>query len=569
MKHSSLTSVILWVMLVLIVLSSTMAIFAIANLIYSLGDAKAINASGLLRTQSYQLLYNADSANKNNKNLTIINNLEKTLYSKELQTPISWLVPTKLKTQYKLVRDKWLIMKKDIETQNNQNYLVSLKNFTNSIDLLIKELEKHAFFKLKVLVISQIIGLGIMLLIAWFAVKCTQEKVVLPLSQMVESANNISKGKFDINIPQSDSVELASLGTALYRTAKELSVLYKNLELQVKEKTLALTKAHNELSFLHQSLLILHTQPVNQYILKNVLINLQAYQSLEFVRLVIQREEGDTKIVETNKPWPVNNEAKSIQFELKFEMNHLGYLEVITHHSLNHALFENFTMMLARSIIIRHSRQQTQKLALMEERGIIARELHDSLGQLLSFLKIQISLLKKAITQNNNEQQINTLIEGIKTGVNDSYQQLRQLLSTFRLTIKEPNLQIALQAMLEQLKAQTNIDIKLDYQLPTKLLQANQHIHILQLTREATLNAIKHAKASEIHICCKTLNNGMLQVDIRDDGIGLAHIREKQQHFGIGIMHERANKLAGIVEFNSNAEGGTTVSLSFPPLEIS
>ncbi len=64
MKRGSLTSTILGLMLTLILLSSGLATFAIINLSYSLGDARAINASGSLRMQSYRLMFYANSGSE-------------------------------------------------------------------------------------------------------------------------------------------------------------------------------------------------------------------------------------------------------------------------------------------------------------------------------------------------------------------------------------------------------------------------------------------------------------------------------------------------------------------------
>ena len=57
----------------------------------------------------------------------------------------------------------------------------------------------------------------------------------------------------------------------------------------------------------------------------------------------------------------------------------------------------------------------------------------------------------------------------------------------------------------------------------------------------------------------------MIHINIKDDGIGVSHLKERDQHFGIGIMYERATKLHGTVKFDNNPQGGTTVSLVFPP----
>jgi two-component system nitrate/nitrite sensor histidine kinase NarQ len=183
----------------------------------------------------------------------------------------------------------------------------------------------------------------------------------------------------------------------------------------------------------------------------------------------------------------------------------------------------------------------------------------------LSFLKIQISLLRKSLDASCRTDKVDKQLNELNDGVSTAYVQLRELLSTFRLTVKEPNLRNALEAMLEQLRSQTTTQIVLDYKLPSHLLAAHQHIHILQLTREATLNAIKHANANQIKVSCERNADNMVQITICDDGIGLSHLKERDQHFGIGIMHERASRLAGEVSFSSNEAGGTSVTLIFPP----
>lgn len=46
----------------------------------------------------------------------------------------------------------------------------------------------------------------------------------------------------------------------------------------------------------------------------------------------------------------------------------------------------------------------------------------------------------------------------------------------------------------------------------------------------------------------------MVNISISDNGIGIGYLKERDQHFGIGIMHERASKLAGYVVFSSNTK---------------
>ncbi|RPA38160.1 nitrate/nitrite two-component system sensor histidine kinase NarQ [Shewanella vesiculosa] len=561
--RGSLTSTILSLMLVVILLSSSLAVFSIVSLTFSLGDARGINASGSLRMQSYRLLLDANIGSHNIDEK--IADFETTLNSEALKRSLEWYSPKEMRDQYVLVIHKWQVMKVYIEEGNIRLYSASLTDFVNTIDTLVLNMEQFAAFKLKLLVIGQIIGLSILLIIAFFAVAFTRKRVVKPLQLLIESSTTISKGNFKVKMPKTDYIELTALGNALQKTAAELASLYEDLENQVNEKTLALTRTNNELKFLYDNLVMLHANKLDYKALQSAINQLKYYENLSYLRLVIEHDDGSKDIIKAEGGWPDELPIESLHFPLLIEKTQLGYLDVISNRPVNRLLFENFAMMLTRSITIHNASEQRQQLALLEERAVIARELHDSIGQLLSFLKIQVSLLRKSLNDSCRSPEVEAQLMEINEGVSTAYVQLRELLSTFRLTIKEPNLPQAIDVMLDQLRHQSQIDIQLNYKLSAHLLEAKQHIHILQLIREATLNAIKHATPEHIVIDCQLTDKGMITISICDDGIGVTHLVERDQHFGIGIMHERANKLNGIVSFNSNQLGGTTVTLSFPP----
>lgn len=562
LKRGSLTSTIFGLMLVLILLSSSLALYAIVNLSFSLGDSRAINASGSLRMQSYRLLLMSNSGS--NIVSEKIKEFENTLKSDVLQNSLKWYSPKPLSNQYLLVIDKWQVMKAYAESGDTRSYSDSLRDFVDTIDILVMEIELFAAYKLKLLVLSQVIGLTLMLAVAAVAVIFTRRRVVKPLQLLMDSAITISQGNFKVDMPKTDYIELTALSNALKKTASELSNLYEDLENQVAEKTLALTRTNNELNFLYDNLIMLHSDRLDYKALKSALNQLQNYENLNFLRLVIEHEDQSQDIIQASNGWP-EHIKNSVCFPLQLDKVRQGYLEVISSEQLNNPLFKNFAVMLARSITIHNATEQRQQLALMEERAVIARELHDSLGQLLSFLKIQVSLLRKKLPDNCRNEEVENQIVEINDGVSFAYAQLRELLSTFRLTIKEPNLNHALEVMLDQLRSQTDIQLSLNYKLSAHLLEAKQHIHILQLTREATLNAIKHANAKHIVIDCQLSASGIINITISDDGVGVSHLKERDQHFGIGIMHERASKLNGQLSFSANTQGGTTVTLSFPP----
>ncbi|WP_299801771.1 nitrate/nitrite two-component system sensor histidine kinase NarQ [uncultured Shewanella sp.] len=564
MKKGRLTSAIWGFMLTLILLSSALAIFAIINLSYSLGDARAINASGSLRMQSYRLMFYTNSGSEGASEK--IQEFENTLHSQALKQSMGWYTPLDLKEKYLSVIDKWQVMRYYIETENSRLYAAALKDFVDTIDLFVLETEQYAALKLRFLAVSQITGLALMLLIAFFTVRLAKRKVVKPLQQLMQAADTISQGNFNVEMPKTEYLELSALSSALDSTVKKLAGVYQGLEEQVQEKTIALTRANNELTLLYDSLVMLHSSKLDSNSLSQALNQLQTHESEAHLRLVMVQDGEVVDIITTDNDgdWPHNSESTH-QFPLQFEENNLGYLEVLSSKAFSFPLFNNFAIMLARSMVIYNAGEQRQQLALMEERGVIARELHDSLGQLLSFLKIQVNLLSKELDKTSKSETAAQQLQEINEGVNTAYVQLRELLSTFRLTIKDPNLGHAIEAMIEQLRSQSDAVISLDYKLPAQLLGPHQHIHILQLTREATLNAIKHANAKHIHISCQKVSKEKVVFSISDDGVGIEELKERDQHFGLGIMHERASRLSGVVEFSQNKKGGATVTLTFPP----
>lgn len=123
-------------------------------------------------------------------------------------------------------------------------------------------------------------------------------------------------------------------------------------------------------------------------------------------------------------------------------------------------LVEQLTATLA---LDRHQERQ-QQLIVMEERATIARELHDSIAQSLSCMKMQVSCLQMqgdVLPESSRE-----LLSQIRNELNCSWAQLRELLTTFRLQLTEPGLRPALEASCQEFSARFGFTVKLDYQLP-------------------------------------------------------------------------------------------------------
>lgn len=224
-------------------------------------------------------------------------------------------------------------------------------------------------------------------------------------------------------------------------------------------------------------------------------------------------------------------------------------------------LMESVATMLGRGLYFNQAQKHYQQLLLMEERATIARELHDSLAQVLSYLRIQLTLLKHAVPGDNAPAQ--AIITDFSRELNNAWHQLRELLTTFRLTLNHANLPAALQESLDGLQSQTSAKLVLDCRLSSLALDAQKQVHLLQIVREAVLNAIKHADASEIVVSCVTTADGTHTVTIRDNGIGIGDASEPPGHYGLNIMRERAGRLGGTLHFSQPPQGGTQVSVMF------
>ena len=224
-------------------------------------------------------------------------------------------------------------------------------------------------------------------------------------------------------------------------------------------------------------------------------------------------------------------------------------------------LMKSVATMLGRGLYFNQAQKHYQQLRLMEERATIARELHDSLAQVLSYLRIQLALLKRAVPDENAQAQ--TIITDFSRELNNAWHQLRELLTTFRLTLNHANLPAALQESLEGLQTQTKAKLVLDCRLSSLALDAQKQVHLLQIVREAVLNAIKHADASEITVSCITAADGTHSVAVRDNGIGIGEANEPPGHYGLNIMRERAERLGGTLRFSQPKNGGTEVTVTF------
>jgi len=228
-------------------------------------------------------------------------------------------------------------------------------------------------------------------------------------------------------------------------------------------------------------------------------------------------------------------------------------------------LFEVTAQMLALSMGFQAKEQESRRVALLEERAVIARELHDSLAQSLSYMKFQIARLQTNFSPQLIEAGADVIVNDMREGLDNAYRELRELLTTFRVQMDVRGLDHVLEEAIEEFSLRSSLNITLDNRLQECRLSVNEEFHLLHVVREALSNIVRHSGAEKVTIALVLQSSGDVIVTIDDDGKGVTFDKSKPHHYGLAIMTERAHCLGGTIEILPRRRGGTRVRLLFHP----
>ncbi|WWE61912.1 nitrate/nitrite two-component system sensor histidine kinase NarQ [Parasalinivibrio latis] len=543
-------------MVLILLLSVVITSFSLLTLASSLNDAAAVNTSGSLRMQSYRLAYDIvrDSALYEQH----VGKFEESLLSPELTLLNNWAVPEEIIIHYEDLIGKWVRLKPELLGNDREFYLEQVALFVNDIDRFVFELQKFSEDKLQTLAIVSSAGLGLILCISLFLIHFTQRKIVNPLHALVLASQQIQSKNFNISVPPVTQNELGVLAYSFRSMATDLKTLYDDQEQMIEEKTRSLTQANKSLGVLYDCSTQLSNSQLGRDNFEEMLKTLLAVDGIKAARLVVEEEGQPDWFIQVGNI----NDSHWHRHALSLDGEALGHLEC--QYSLpcpDQQLINNVARIMSRGVYYNRTQKQTMQLMVMEERATIARELHDSLAQTLSYLKIQTTLLKRQIAKldNDNLTEITNEIDG---QLKDAYTQLRELLTTFRLSIDSANFNDALDQMLATLREQTDATIEVDNHLPSVVVQAQHQVHLMQIIREAVLNAIKHAQAETISVSCNQ-SSGQVGIAVTDNGVGFDVNSEKRNHYGMAIMYERTKRLGGNLTVSSKQGHGSRIALSF------
>lgn len=207
--------------------------------------------------------------------------------------------------------------------------------------------------------------------------------------------------------------------------------------------------------------------------------------------------------------------------------------------------------------------ENSQNLAVIEERNRIARELHDSVTQLLYGVCLYCTATSRSIRSSNYSQVEQNLAE-IKENALQALQEMRLLI----LELNPPMLQkeglvAALRTSLDAIETRTGLETQLTTVGIHRLPRAVE-AQLYRIAMEALNNLVRHARARKVSVDLRS-SDAWIWMEIRDNGVGF-DVAKAQSSGGMGLqsMEQRALQLKGHLQVISQPGSGTRILVEAP-----
>lgn len=203
-----------------------------------------------------------------------------------------------------------------------------------------------------------------------------------------------------------------------------------------------------------------------------------------------------------------------------------------------------------------------QREAAERERGRIAREIHDEVGQAMTVVKLGLGELAESVGDDIN------LLRAIRRTlgqVNGALDTVRRLQAGLRpATLLELGLREGLLWLTSEAAEASGLTIDTRLDAAIDGLNEPVSLSVFRVAQESLTNAMRHAKANRVELTA-SVAGAFVELWVRDDGVGSGRVgRVPKGSFGILGMRERAVALGGTLAVDSQPNAGTTVHLRVP-----
>jgi two-component system nitrate/nitrite sensor histidine kinase NarX len=482
------------------------------------------------------------------------------------------------------------------------------------IDAFVTAIERHIAYWTALLHAFQLAMMALAVLSALAMLYAGHVVVLEPVARLKRALLHIAKGDFSTRVEVNTRDELGDLADGFNSMAENLESLYGNLASKVREKTAGMEIKQARLSALYEVAAFVARADKLEDLAQGFAAQMRRIAQADAVAIrwsdeaneryvllasdclpkIMAEEEqcvlsGDCLCGARVEPGvaprirviPIHDASRALaskraESAVRDHCEKAGYTTLVTvplglHQRVlgevelffrgvpqfneeERGLFEALASHLAGAMESLRAAALDRESAVSGERQLLAQELHDSIAQSLAFLKIQMQLLRDAMTCGDTKG-VETTMNELDAGVRESYSDVRELLLHFRVRTHEEDIEPALRETLSKFEHQAGLRSHLTVHGQGLPLPPDVQIQVLHIVQEALSNVRKHARASQVWVDVQTQPSWC--VSVRDDGCGFDVDAgpPDDTHVGLRIMRERAGRIGGTLKFESSAQG--------------
>lgn len=580
------------------------------------GGAAAVNEAGRLRMQAWRIAAQTDAGEPQTLQAlaTAYDNSLVLLREGDAARPLAvpWDAASRagfdaVNTRWTILRAAWLAdpppARADIVLQAHE--------FATEIDGFVSDVEHSLAAWTAILSLAQMAMMGLAVAGAVILMFTGHSLVLAPLALLRDGVEKVQGGDFETRVEVPSRDEFGDLADGFNRMAQALQGLYNDLELKVREKTARLETQRERLARLYT---------VSEFLARAGTLDEMAGGFVRQIRAIAgadaaairwsdesnqryvllagdclpQSFAAEEHCVRTGDCFcgqpqgsagtrviPIREEAPPqlahcaiagfqvlVSVPVMLQQRVLGEIDLffrapVTLGAEERQHLDALASHLASAMEGLRAGALERESAVADERGLLARELHDSIAQSLAFLKIQLGLMREAIRR-RDPAAVQRATDELDAGLRESTADVRELLVHFRTRTNGEDILPALRTTLQKFEHQSGLATHLSVEGEGLPLPPDVQVQVLHVVQEALSNVRKHAGAREVWL--EVVQGHTWSVEVRDDGRGFdaAGAPPGEMHVGLRIMRERAARIGAQVVVDSVPGAGTCVTLSLP-----
>ena len=494
-----------------------------------------------------------------------------------------------------------------------RSFALDAEALVERIDGIVRRMEHSYASEAAWLRGSQVLLVFLAIVGTVFLIRFFSVQVIQPVDELSRGLRKMENEDFGVRLPIQRHDELGEVTEGFNRMAAHLQHLYRTLEQRVQDKTESLTARNRELGILYSTISFLHEPQDIDSLCRGFLLRIRETMGASgaAIRLMDSGSENlyitycegldegfldeETMIscadclcgeasqrpvtifarVDMPGPGVTRDTCNKAGFRavtattISANKRAIGVFNLFFDES--HTLGEPDRKMLETlgeqlGVAIDNLRLQSREreLAVSEERNLLARELHDSIAQALAYMNLQLQMCEQALAADDTDEVRQSLVR-IRQGVQESYDDVRELLVHFRSRVGQQDLETAIGAALRRLGEHGGVATHLDIDGGGAPLDSETETQVLYIVQEALSNVRKHARARSVQVWLHRGLDGLI-VSVRDDGIGFDDTRAATQddshaHIGLNVMRERAQRIGAGFTVHSKPGKGTEVRI--------